>query len=107
MTQFDSYCPECKYLKDDEGNCSEGCVSFHTQEWDAVERPAHYNHTKIECIDVIRDTLGPEGFSSYCHGNMIKYTHRHKYKDKPLEDLKKASWYLNKMIEELETYNDK
>ncbi len=35
----------------------------------------------------------------YCHGNLIKYQHRHGYKNKPVEDMEKAEWYLRKMLE--------
>ena len=68
--------------------------------YDAVNKPAHYNLSgNIECIDYIKQVLGTDGFISYCQGNMIKYQHRHKYKNKPVEDIEKAQWYLNKMLE--------
>lgn len=66
---------------------------------DPVNKPAHYNQTGgVECIDYIRQVLGEEGFKAYCLGNTIKYLHRHEYKGKPQEDLKKAAYYLNKAI---------
>jgi len=68
--------------------------------YDPVNKPAHYNLSGgIECIDYIKQVLGTDGFIAYCHGNMIKYQHRHKYKTNPVEDMKKAQWYLNKMLE--------
>lgn len=92
-------------------DCHEENLSYPTEEnmpeYDVVNKPAHYNQGGIECIEYIRQVLGDEGFVAYCQGNTIKYLHRHKYKGKPLEDLRKASYYLNKMIETLEgTYND-
>jgi hypothetical protein len=45
--------------------------------------------------------LGLDGYIAYCHGNMIKYQHRYRYKNKPVEDMDKARWYLEKMIEGL------
>jgi len=39
-----------------------------------------------------------KGFESYLQGNIAKYLWRYKYKN-GLEDLKKAQWYLNKLIE--------
>jgi hypothetical protein len=69
--------------------------------YDPVEKPLHYQGG-IECIDYIRQVLGEEGFKAYCLGNVIKYTHRHEYKGKPLEDLKKAQYYLNAAITTLE-----
>jgi|TARA_R110000787_G_C13262466_1_gene430653 hypothetical protein len=68
--------------------------------FDPVGKPAHYNlGGGVECIDYIKQVLGLDGFISYCHGNMIKYQHRHRYKSNPVEDMEKAQWYLNKMLE--------
>ena len=68
---------------------------------DNVNSPDHYNFAGIECIDAIRaatdDGLG--GFEYYLQGNIIKYLWRYRYKN-GLEDLKKAQWYLNLLIEE-------
>ena len=69
--------------------------------FDPVERPAHYNQDGIECIDYIRQVLGLDGFISYCHGNMIKYSHRYRYKGNGVEDMKKAEWYIKRMNEAL------
>ena len=75
-------------------------------EHDPVNKPAHYNYGGgIECIDYIRQVLGEEGFKAYCLGNTIKYIHRHPYKGKPMEDLKKAQYYLNKAVTTLENDN--
>ena len=68
-------------------------------QYNAVSKPFHYNTGDIECIDYIKQVLGNEGFIAYCQGNMIKYQHRHRYKNKPVEDMEKASWYMNKMME--------
>ena len=68
-------------------------------EYDPVEKPEHYNQGEIECIDYIKQVLGLDGFIAYCHGNMIKYQHRYRYKGNPTEDVDKATWYLNKMRE--------
>ena len=71
------------------------------QNFDPVDRPAHYNLGGVECIDYIEQVLGLDGFIAYCHGNMLKYQHRYRYKNKPAEDMKKAEWYLRKMNEAL------
>lgn len=65
---------------------------------DNVNHPSHYNQGNIECIEVLID-LGIA--KDFCLGNALKYLWRHKQKN-GLEDLKKAQWYLNKLIE-LET----
>lgn len=66
---------------------------------DMVDRPPHYNQGSIEAINYIRQQLGT-GFVEYCQGNVIKYLHRWKYKN-GLEDLEKAQWYLQRMVDEL------
>lgn len=66
---------------------------------EAVNSPAHYNDGKIEVIDFIEDKkLG------FCLGNVVKYVARAGKKDpeKEIEDLKKAKWYLERRIKELE-----
>jgi malate/lactate dehydrogenase len=42
--------------------------------------------------------MSDEEFQGYCKGNAMKYLWRYKYKGKPVEDLKKAQWYLEKLI---------
>lgn len=69
---------------------------------DAVDSPSHYNNGSIECIDYLKDNLSWEGYTGYLEGNCKKYLHRWRYKKKPLEDLKKARWYLERLISELE-----
>jgi len=66
---------------------------------DMVNRPPHYNTTEIECIDAIRAATG-DGFQFHLQGTVMKYLWRYRYKGKPLEDLKKARWYLDRLIEE-------
>ena len=66
---------------------------------DPVNRPSHYTDGKIEVIDYIEDKkLG------FCLGNAIKYISRagKKNPDKEIEDLKKAKWYIERRIKELE-----
>jgi hypothetical protein len=43
-----------------------------------------------------------DNYLGYLEGNTKKYLHRWRYKKKPLEDLKKAQWYLNRLIQELD-----
>ena len=72
---------------------------------DMVNSPPHYNQTGIECIHAISAATG-DGLKYYLQGNIMKYLWRFDYKDKPLEDLKKAQWYLDKLVEEVMA-NDK
>ena len=73
---------------------------------DMVNSPPHYNESGIECIDAIAAALG-EGFEFYLQGNIMKYLWRYRYKN-GTEDLKKARWYIDKLITEVEgCYDDK
>jgi hypothetical protein len=73
------------------------------QSADMVNHPPHYNAGTIEVIDIIESiTRDMKGITAVCAGNTIKYIARHPYKGTPLQDLRKAQWYLNKMIEQLE-----
>ena len=64
---------------------------------DMFNHPPHYNQHGIECIDDIQGWTGV-GFKSYLQGNILKYLWRYDYKN-GVEDLKKAQWYLAKLIE--------
>ncbi len=72
---------------------------------DNVNHPTHYTSTKIETIEIIRDKLSVEAFEGFCIGNVLKYVTRYKLKN-GLEDLKKARWYLDKIISVQEESND-
>jgi len=64
---------------------------------DIINHPKYYTSGKFETIDVIEDwKLG------YHLGNCIKYLSRAKHKGNELEDLKKAKWYLERKIKQLE-----
>ena len=58
-----------------------------------VKHPGHYTQGNIECIDAIREMLGPVGFLAYCRGNALKYLWRCMYKGNTTEDLQKAQQY--------------
>lgn len=60
---------------------------------DPVNSPSHYTQGGRECIDLIRDALGPLGFQAFCLGNEMKYRHRAGLKVSRAEDLAKARWY--------------
>lgn len=71
----------------------------HTGAGDIVNHPSHYTQGKIECIDAIEEaTKGLLGIAAVCVANIIKYIWRYKFKN-GTEDLKKARWYLDKLID--------
>ena len=65
---------------------------------DPVNNPSHYNRKGVEAIDAIEASMSREEFQGYLKGNVMKYIWRYRYKAKPLEDLKKAEWYLKRLI---------
>ena len=68
---------------------------------DMVNRPPHYqSQSGIECIDAIRAQMTDEEFRGYCKGNVAKYLWRWREKG-GVESLRKAKWYLDKMIEDI------
>ncbi len=76
------------------------------QEWDhmsgksdPVNQPLHYRVGEVEAIDYIKQQLGT-GFKDYLLGNVHKYLHRHRFKGKEIEDLRKMRWYLEQYIKE-------
>lgn len=64
---------------------------------DMVNAPPHYTKGGIECIEAIEAALTPEEFRGYLKGNVFKYNWRCNHKNGK-EDLKKAAWYLNRLI---------
>ena len=71
--------------------------------FDMVNHPSHYKAKNgMEVIDVIEAfTANLEGYEATHTGNILKYICRWKEKN-GLEDLKKAQWYLNRLIENIE-----
>ena len=72
-------------------------------EYDTVERPKHYNVFEKEVIYTIKDLLDNnnnyKGFDNYCIGNSLKYIFRAGLKGNYYEDLEKARYYINKILE--------
>tara|TARA_B100001093_G_scaffold256958_1_gene245744 strand:- start:12584 stop:12883 length:300 start_codon:yes stop_codon:yes gene_type:complete len=71
---------------------------------DMVNSPAHYNKAGMETIDMIESVTGG-GFEAYLQGNILKYLCRYKYKN-GVEDLEKAKWYLNRLIQTIKKGED-
>lgn len=73
------------------------------QDFDVINHPSHYTKGRIECIDAIDSaTTGKSGIEAVCVANIIKYLYRYEEKN-GIEDVKKAKWYINKLISELES----
>ena len=63
---------------------------------DTVNHPEHYTFSRIEVIEVIETwKLG------FHLGNVVKYVARARHKGQPIEDLRKARWYLDREIQRM------
>ena len=69
----------------------------HEMSADPVNKPQHYNAGGIEAIEAIMAATNEQA-EGYLQGNIMKYIWRYRYKN-GLQDLEKAQWYLNKLIE--------
>lgn len=70
--------------------------------FDTVDKAEHYNKGGVECIDAIKASMSTDEYAGFLKGQVIKYVWRYRHKGKPVEDLKKARYYLDKLIEESE-----
>ena len=76
-----------------------GCVKdSDTGESNSVNHPSHYNTGNIETIDYLREQLTEEEFKGFCKGNALKYISRAGKKGDESEDIKKAMWYMETML---------
>ena len=64
--------------------------------------PSHYAQGGIESIEAIQASMSSEAFKGFLKGNCQKYLWRYEHKNGK-EDLLKCQWYLNKLIETIET----
>tara|TARA_R100001510_G_C7594156_1_gene162886 strand:+ start:33 stop:260 length:228 start_codon:yes stop_codon:yes gene_type:complete len=74
-------------------------------DFDPVNKPKHYNQSGIECINAIQASMTDDQFAAYCKGNVMKYLWRYEHKNKE-QDLRKAEWYLQRLIKVVEGSND-
>ena len=65
---------------------------------DMVNHPKHYKMGRFEVIDILEDLAHDDPLI----WQVLKYCSRYKHKGKPLEDLKKARWYLDRKISKME-----
>ena len=95
ITNIEELYEPCQYWEE----CIDEVKEETVKEDDPVNHPKHYTDGRIEVIEYIEDkNLG------FCLGNAIKYISRagKKEKDKEIQDLRKAMWYIERRIYELE-----
>ncbi|MBR5878413.1 MAG: DUF3310 domain-containing protein [Akkermansia sp.] len=71
---------------------------------DPVNHPSHYTQGGIECIDALTAMISPyeDPNDAALTWQVGKYIWRHPFKAKPIEDLRKAEFYLQRLIKYLE-----
>ena len=92
------------YKEIDQASCEndEGECCNQERNVDMVNHPAHYTQGGIECIDALKAaTVSKTGIEAVCTANAIKYLWRYEEKN-GIEDVKKARWYIDRLIRELE-----
>ena len=72
--------------------------------FDNVNHPAHYTQGGIECIEAIKASMTALEYRGFLKGNAMKYMWRYQHKG-GVEDLKKARWYLDRLIKDIEAIN--
>ena len=84
-----------------EFNFTNDTLSFEVD--DRVNSPSHYTSGKQEVIDIIEDAIksAPSNVEGLLQGQVLKYLLRIWLKDNPIEDARKAQWYLNRLIDKM------
>lgn len=101
------HCPECPLYEASSDYCYERDagiaanyeILFGAEVGDPVNKASHYNDGGIECIDAIEASMTPTEYAGFLKGQVLKYVWRYRLKGKPAEDLKKARYYLDRLIQ--------
>lgn len=67
-------------------------------QFDNVEKPKHYHSYKMDTLTFLKNGFPKEVLEGFCVGSIIKYVQRYDLKN-GVEDLKKARFYLDTLIE--------
>tara|TARA_R100000995_G_scaffold65524_3_gene34522 strand:- start:801 stop:1097 length:297 start_codon:yes stop_codon:yes gene_type:complete len=62
--------------------------------------PSHYKEGNVECIEAIKSSLDTQAFHGYLKASVMKYLWRYDKKNDPDICLRKAQWFMNRLIEE-------
>lgn len=100
---------DCSLLRDVSDDVLDKClvsIKISDAKPEMVQHPAHYNQGNVECIDAMAAaTVNKCGIEAVCVSNVIKYLWRYEAKN-GLEDVKKAQFYLNRLVDELEAKSE-
>lgn len=69
---------------------------------DPVNHPSHYTSGGIECLDALEASMTPLEYAGFLKGQVFKYIWRYRLKANPVQDLKKACFYLDRLIHVIE-----
>ena len=93
-------CPDCYKKMKSEIVGNDVVEITKTLKKEEVNHPERYGgDTTYECIKVLKAWVSPEEYKGFLRCNAIKYLCRVGKKDESVQELKKASWYLDKLIE--------
>lgn len=89
---------ECKMVNELNRNAdAEETMSNKTRS-DSVNHPSHYTQGGKEVIEIIQEVCSIDEFVGYCKGNILKYLARRNFKGFYKQDLQKADWYLDYLL---------
>jgi hypothetical protein len=69
---------------------------------DPVNHPSHYTSGGIECLAALEASMTPIEYAGFLKGQVFKYIWRYRLKGKPVQDLKKARFYMDRLIQVIE-----
>lgn len=106
----DNGCRDCPLFNYPENDCYQGdanidrnyAILFGDSKGDPVNKASHYNDGDIECIDALEASMTPIEYAGFLKGQFLKYIWRYRLKGNPVEDLKKARYYLDRLIRIIE-----
>lgn len=67
-------------------------------DFDIVQKPEHYHMYDMDTLTFLEQGFPPYVLRGFCTGSIIKYLQRYEFKN-GMEDLKKAQFYMNKLVE--------
>lgn len=75
------------------------------QDNDPVNHPSHYTQGGKEVIEIIQEVCSLDEFIGYCKGNILKYLARRNFKGFYKQDLQKADWYLDYLLNYVQVHS--
>ena len=73
---------------------------------DMINRPAHYTQGKVECLDALQSMMSEASYKDFLRAQVIKYVWRCEDKGNSEIDLKKAGFYLNRLLQLQQTVDN-